>query len=63
MRYRLLQKKLTVTADQGEVYRSNPGQTACCELPCKEVAEQCCHAETVSRLHEARYCVIQVLDL
>ena len=28
VRYRLLQKKLAVAADQGEVYRSNPGQTA-----------------------------------
>ena len=27
VRYRLLQKKLAVAADQGEVYRSNPGQT------------------------------------
>ena len=39
---------------------SNP---AVSYVPCKEVAEQICHVETVSSLHEARYCVIQVEDL
>ena len=54
-------KRKAMAADQSEVYMSNLVNH--CELPCKEMAEQICHVETDSSLHEARYCVIKVVDL
>ena len=52
-----------LNADQGEVYMSNPGQTVVSYSVRKWLNRSAMLKESPVRLHEARYCGIQVEDL
>ena len=49
-------------ADQGEVYRSNPGQTVV-SYPVRKWLNSAAMLKQSPDCIKARYCVIQVLDL